>query len=226
MKNHWKESISITFISALLLHLALITGYIEKTSGAEGFFGHLIVLSRMMFLYPLVIFGSSFLVAILVKEERIRYFFIALVLALVINLMMFAGAGFYYQAKNSEMVSNMYIENPMSRSILDAERPLSIIYPSTDGVGVISPIEIVVYALPGVLENGKNVVEIRSHNFDSIDTVLWGSGILNTNNEMAPDGKRIVYKATVDYNPSENWERGQIIIRGNGDELEIRDIRP
>lgn len=229
MKIHWPKTVITVLVPALLLNLALVAGLVAELPGAEGFYGHFVVVAWMGILYPIAIIGAALIVAILVKEKRFIHFLVALGLALLINGTFFLFVVMYGKSQSSKATEQMYADNPMSRAIFDAERPLSIAQPTFSQEGVVSPAEVVVYAKPGVLEDGKSVVEIRSHNFDSIETVLWGSEILTTKKELAPDGERLIYTATVEFNPPENWERGQILVRGTSDSVsvvEISEIRP
>lgn len=222
MEIHWIKILGITFAFSLILHFLIISGILADLIGAEGFFSHLVVVGWLFYLYPLNIVGSSLAIACWVENNKIHHFFITLLASLTINFILFNIMSIHGKIKTTNLTQQMYHNNPQSRPVLDPQRPLSIIDPLGVKQNVTSPINIVVHALPGVLESGKSRVEIRSEYYP--DSTGWGEGTLFSNGEQAQGG-RIIYTASVDFVPDKNWHSGIVIVKGINGEIETSHIQ-
>ncbi|PIE54226.1 MAG: hypothetical protein CSA35_06685, partial [Dethiosulfovibrio peptidovorans] len=116
----------------------------------------------------------------------------------------------------------MYKDDPQSRPRLDPQRPLTIVDPLVVKKNTTSPINIVVHALPGVLESGKSKAKIKK---DADPTSqVWGEGVLLSNGEQTQEGQ-IIYRASIDFIPDKDWDFGIIIVRGKNEEFESSIIQ-
>ncbi len=222
MKIHWRKILGVTFAFSLVLHLSIISGLLAHLIGAEGFASGFVFLGWLFYLYPLSMIGASLVIAYWVKQNRTRHFFIALSVSLAINFLLFCIVSIYFRIQTDNSIQQMYKDDPQSRPLLDPQRPLSIVDPLVVKKSVTSPIHIVVYALPGVLESGKSKAEIKKD--ARPDAQIWGEGFLFANGEKTPDGQ-IIYTASIDFVPDKDWKSGIIIVRGKNGEFEFSTIQ-
>ncbi len=217
MKIHWIKILGVTFSLSFILHLSIISGFLADLIGAEGFYAHLTFLGYLFYLYPLSMIGASLVIAFWVKQNKIRHFFIALLTSVAINVLLFNAMSMFARIQTANRMQQMYKDNPQSRPHLDPQRPLTIVDPLVVKQNTTSPINIVVYALPGVLESGKSKAKIKKDANPA--SQVWGEGVLFSNGEQTQEGQ-IIYRASINFVPDKDWNSGIIIIRGKNEEIE------
>ncbi len=222
MKINWIKIFVVTLSFSIVLHLSIISGLLAKLTGAEGFHAGYTVLGHLFYLYPLSMIGASLITAFWVKQNKIRHFFVALLTSLAINVLLFSMMSIYTGIKTDNRIQQMYKDDPQSKPNLDPKRPLTIVDPLFVKRNSTSPINIVVYALPGVLENDKNKAEIKK-DADPISQI-WGEAVLLSSGEQTQEGQ-IIYRASIEFVPDENWSSGIIIVRGKNGEFESSIIQ-
>ncbi len=222
MKIQWIKILGITFSLSLMLHLSIISGFLADLIGAEGFYSHFAVLGYLFYLYPLSMIGASLFIAFWVKQNKTRHFFIALLTSLAINMLLFSVMSMFAKIQAANSIQQMYKDDPQSRPRLDPQRPLTIVDPLVVKENTTSPINIVVYALPGVLESGKSKAKIKKDANPA--SQIWGEGVLFSNEEQTQEGQ-IIYRASIDFVPDKDWKSGIIIVRGKNKEVDFSIIQ-
>ncbi|PIE20736.1 MAG: hypothetical protein CSA61_00830 [Neptuniibacter caesariensis] len=222
MKIHWIKLLGVTFSFSLILHLSIISGVLADLIGAEGFYAQYAFLGYLFYLYPLSMIGASLIVTVWVKHNKTQHFFITLLTAVAINVLLFSAMSMFARIQTADRIQHMYHDNPQRRPLLDPQRPLTIVDPLVVKQNTTSPIDIVVYALPGVLESGTSKAQIKKG--PDLAYRLWGEGVLVSNGERTKEG-RIIYRASIDFEPDKDWDSGLIIIRGNNGEVETSIIQ-
>jgi len=220
----WIPVVSIPFTVSITFHFLLALGVVAYFIGEKGFYGHLTLLSWLIIIYPILILFSAALVASWVKKRKYAHFFISLSISIVINLIMVGMADMYSINKQQKLTQVMYENEPQSRALLDPQRPLTIASPLIQKRNAVSPLNIIVYAVDGVLDEKGSIAEVRADAFKNSER--WGMGILKSNGELAPDGKRVIYYSTIEFSPPMGWEEALVIIRGSNGEFEFITLYP
>ena len=226
--NYLKPTIIVVIVASTMLGLIwfnlefLVDTFDKPRCDGFGCLGYGMVL---MFYYAcavaiVLLFGIIYLLKT-IKERRFLSIIIMLSLTMLSVFIFIQISSAINEKRNLKITEEMYIDNPQRRPVLDSKRPLSIIEPLVFIENASSPIDIVVYALPGVLEDGQSMVKIMD---DVFFENIWGQEILQSTGEEVEG--RIVYRAKVIFAPAENWESGIIVVEGDSGNADFANIYP
>jgi hypothetical protein len=167
---------------------------------------------------PLAILTSSAIASVFMQENRLKHFFAAIMVSMVVNLVIYGGIIAYDSTKNYQATQQEYIGNPYARPLEDPERPATLIEPVSEKEITGSPLTVVVYAQPGVLIGnsdsfGKVLLRKARVEYQQSEGEILGEGNLQIQRHLSPDGRN-VYRATIPFSLPEKQEIASVEVEG------------
>lgn len=189
------------FIIALVLNLILgilsqVDFFWSKMLGFEGFYAGIASAGVfIIILVPLCALLSGTIVSLLSHTRRVANFFAGVFVSLLLSVVLVLIITSYNQSKSTNIINQMYAEDPQLRPIGDSLRPITIVSPEarphdTKGGEVI---DVIVYAINQPEYKAGLPIELVILSKSATNTMLnrevINLGKLNKTDEIQADGR-------------------------------------